>query len=118
MPLSCADAASTPLARSCSVRLRLSGQRSRSRQRRTLCPWRLARANGSLEFSVRHALGEERYRVDAATLLHEDFARAAVGRGQARCPGFCEEPREGFTDLPTDLVRFGSLFLASTPHVF
>ena len=38
-----------------------------------------ARANRSLEFSVRHALGEVRYRVDAATLLHEDFARAAVG---------------------------------------
>jgi hypothetical protein len=75
----------TPLARS--VRLRLSGRRSRSRQRRTLCPWRLARANRSLEFSVRHALGEVCYRVDATTLSHDDFARAAVGRGQARYPG-------------------------------
>src|SRR5438034_7840795 len=41
-------------------------------QRRTLCPWRLARANRSLEFSVRHALGEVRYRVDAATLLRSE----------------------------------------------
>ena len=90
----------------------LSGRRSRSRQRRTLCPWRLARANRSLEFSVRHALGEVRYRVDAATLLHEDFARAGVGRGQARYPGFSDDPLDGFRDLATDLVRFGS---ASSP---
>jgi hypothetical protein len=40
----------------------------------------LARANRSLDVSVRHALGEVRYRVVAATLLHEDFARVAVGR--------------------------------------
>src|SRR5712664_77808 len=108
----------TPLARSCSVRLRLSGRRSRSRQRRTLCPWRLARANRSLEFSVRHALGEVRYRVVAATLLHEDFARAAVGRGQARYPGFSDDPLDGFRDLATDLVRFGSVFLAGTTAEF
>lgn len=36
----------------------------------------------SLEFSVRQALGEVRYRVDAATLLHEDFA-PPTGLGQA-----------------------------------
>lgn len=46
-----------------------------------------ARANRSLGFSVRRALGEVRYRVDAATLLHEDFTRAAVGRGQAHTRG-------------------------------
>jgi hypothetical protein len=56
---------------------------------------------------VRHALGEVRYRVDAATLLHEDFARAAVGRGQARYPGFSDDPLDGFRDLATDLVRPG-----------
>jgi hypothetical protein len=60
------------------------GRRSRSRQRRTLCPWRLARANRSLEFSVRRALGEVRYRVNAATLLHEDFAWAHVRTRPAR----------------------------------
>jgi hypothetical protein len=77
-----------------------------------------ARANRSLEFSVRHALGEVRYRVDAATLLHEDFARAAVGRGQARYPGFSDDPLDGFRDLATDLVRFGSVFLAGTTAEF
>jgi hypothetical protein len=60
---------------------------------------------------VRRALGEVRYRVDAATLLHEDFARAAVGRGQARYPGFSDDPLDGFRDLATDLVRFGSVTL-------
>jgi hypothetical protein len=67
---------------------------------------------------VRHALGEVRYRVDAATLLHEDFARAAVGRGQARYPGFSDDPLDGFRDLATDLVRFGSVFLAGTTAEF
>ena len=72
----------------------------------------------SLEFSVGHALGEVRYRVDAATLLHEDFARAAVGRGQARYPRFSDDPLDGFRDLATDLVRFGSVFLAGTTAEF
>ena len=67
---------------------------------------------------MRHALGEVRYRVDAATLLHEDFARAAVGRGQARYPGFSDDPLDGFRDLATDLVRFGSVFLAGTTAEF
>jgi len=67
---------------------------------------------------VRHALAEVRYRVDAATLLHEDFARAAVGRGQARYPGFSDDPLDGFRDLATDLVRFGSVFLAGTTAEF
>ncbi|MDP3938049.1 MAG: hypothetical protein Q8R92_07920 [Deltaproteobacteria bacterium] len=57
-------------------------------------------------------------RVDAATLLHEDFARAAVGRGQARYPGFSDDPLDGFRDLATDLVRFGSVFLAGTTAAF
>lgn len=61
---------------------------------------------------MRHALGEVRYRVDAATLLHEDFARAAVGRGQARYLGFSDDPLDGFRDLATDLVRSG---LSSSP---
>lgn len=56
---------------------------------------------------MRHALGEVRYRVDAVTLLHEDFARVAVGRGQARDPGFSDDPLDGFRDLATDLVRLG-----------
>jgi hypothetical protein len=77
-----------------------------------------ARANRSLEFSVRHTLGEVRYRVDAATLLHEDFARAAVRRGQARYPGFSDDPLDGLRDLATDLVRFGSVFLAGTTAEF
>ena len=38
-----------------------------------------ARANRSLEFSVRHTLGEVRYRVDAATLLHEDSPAPPLG---------------------------------------
>ena len=38
-----------------------------------------ARANRSLEFGVRHALGEVRYRVDAATLLHEDSPAPPLG---------------------------------------
>ena len=63
---------------------------------------------------MRHALGEVRYRVDAATLLHEDFARAAVGRGQARYRGFSDDPLDGFRDFAADLVRFGSVFLAGT----
>ena len=67
---------------------------------------------------MRHALGEVRYRVDAATLLHEDFARAAVGRGQARYPWFSDDPLDGFRDLATDLVRFGSVFLAGTTAEF
>lgn len=67
---------------------------------------------------MRHALGEVRYRVDAATLLHEDFARAGVGRGQARYPGFSDDPLDGFRDLATDLVRFGSVFLADTTGEF
>src|SRR2546428_13062854 len=62
--------------------------------------------------SVRSAI------VDAATLLHEDFARAAVGRGQARYPGFSDDPLDGFRDLATDLVRFGSVFLAGTTAEF
>ena len=67
---------------------------------------------------MRHALGEVRYRVDAATLLHEDFARAEFGRGQARYPGFSDDPLDGFRDLATDLVRFGSVFLAGTTAEF
>jgi hypothetical protein len=58
---------------------------------------------------MRDALDEVRYRVDAATLLHEDFGRAAVGRGQARYAGFSDDPLDGFRDLATDLVRFGSV---------
>src|SRR5258705_2617774 len=79
---------------------------------------------GSHERTVRwnsacgHALGEVRYRVDAATLLHEDFARAAVERGQARYPGFSDDPLDGFRALATDLVRFGSVFLAGTTAEF
>ena len=84
MPLSCADAASNS-SRPFLFRTASSIRPAKSiAAAATLCPWRLARANRSLEFSVRHALGEVRYRVDAATLLQEDFARAAVGRGQAR----------------------------------
>ena len=87
MPLSCADAASNS-SRPFLFRTASSIRPAKSiAAAATLCPWRLARANRSLEFSVRHALGAVRYRVDAATLLHEDFARAAVGRGQARYPG-------------------------------
>ena len=52
------------------------------------------------------------------TLLHEDFAHAAVGRGQARYPGFSDDPLDGFRDLATDLVRFGSVFLAGTTAEF
>ena len=118
MPLSCADAASNS-SRPFLFRTASSIRPAKSiAAAATLCPWRLARANRSLEFSVRHALGEVRYRVDAATLLHEDFARAAVGRGQARYPGFCDDPLDGFRDLATDLVRFGSVFLAGTTAEF
>src|SRR6266571_9517877 len=46
------------------------------------------------------------------------FARAAVGRGQARYPGFSDDPLDGFRDLATDLVRFGSVFLAGTTAEF
>jgi len=45
------------------------------------------------------ALGDVRYLVDAATLLHEDFARTALGRGQARYRGFSDDPLDGFRDL-------------------
>lgn len=65
---------------------------------------------------MRRALGEVRYRVDAATLLHEDFASAAVGRGQARYPGFSDDPLDGFRDLATDLVRFGSVSSPAPPR--
>src|SRR2546423_15068318 len=76
MPLSCADAASNS-SRPFLFRTASSIRPAKSiAAAATLCPWRLARANRSLEFSVRHALGEVRYRVDAATLLQEDFARA------------------------------------------
>jgi hypothetical protein len=68
----------------------------------------------SLEFSMRHALGEIRYRLDAATLAHEDFARAAVGRRQARYPGSSDDPLDSFRELATDLVRFESVFLADS----
>jgi hypothetical protein len=77
-----------------------------------------ARANRSLEFSVGHALGEVRCRVDAATLFHDNFARAAVGRGQARYPGFSDDPLDGFRDLATGLVRFGSVVIAGTTAEF
>ena len=109
MPLSCADAASN-FSRPFLFRTASSIKPAKS----IAAAADFARANRSLEFSVRHALGKVRYRVDAATLLHEDFARAAVGRGQAGYPGFSAGPLDGFRDLATDLVRFGSVFLAGT----
>src|SRR5438477_10807464 len=96
MPLSCADAASNS-SRPFLFRTASSIRPAKSiAAAATLCPWRLARANRSLELSVRPALGEVRYRVDAATLFQEGFARAAVGRGQARYPGSSDHPPDAF----------------------
>jgi len=34
--------------------------------------------------------------------------------GTSAIPGVCDDPLDGFRDLATDLVRFGSVFLAGT----
>src|SRR5215470_16677525 len=116
-PLSCADAASNSsrpfLFRTASIRPAKSIAAAADSMPMAASHERTVRWNSACAM----ALGEVRYRVDAATLLHEDFARA-VGRGQARYTGFSDDPLDGFRDLATDLVRFGSVFLAGTTPEF
>ena len=66
------------------------------------------------EFSVRHALGEIRYRVDAAHTIARRLRPRPRSARTSAIPGFSDDPLDGFRDLATDPVRFGSVFLAGT----
>ena|SRR6185437_16652253 len=86
MPLSCADTASD------SSRPFLFRTASSIRPAKSIAaaadasPWRLARANRSLEFSVRHALGEVRYRFTKAELTRPPRGLAALSPGHHSAP--------------------------------
>lgn len=76
------------------------------------------RGNRRLELHFRYALGLVRYHLGDLSLSHEAYMREVAGRGQARYPGFSENPADGFQHLAHDLEHFAGDFLAGDGRRF
>lgn len=78
---------------------------------------RYGRGERQLELHVRLGLGLVTYHLGALALAHGDYMHHVAG-GQARYPGFSEEPLDGFRHLAHDLEHFAQDFLSGDGQAF
>ena len=77
------------------------------------------RDDRALELHFRFSLGLVTYRIADASLLHEEYMQALLGRhGPNQYPGFSDDPLEGFRHLKNDLERYCSDFLTGSGDEF
>lgn len=80
------------------------------------------RGDRRLELHVRHSLGMVTYHVGVNSLSHDQFTRAVRATsgvaGEARYPGFSDDPLDGFRHLSADLSRFGRVFASGMAEEF
>lgn len=82
------------------------------------CTW-YVRGNRRLEVHFRWSLGLVSYHLGAASLPHERYMLAKLGRGGGnQYPGFSTDPLDGFRHLRHDLEHHCSEFLSGSDEAF